>query len=292
MKNLSNKIALSLLVMAIIMFSVEISAQPKSQNNKSTKGFAAVNGLKMYYEIHGQGRPLLLLHGAYMTIEGPFRQLISQFKDRYQVIVPELQAHGRTADIDREITYEALADDMSEFLKYLKLDSVNILAYSMGSEVALQLAIRHPEKVKKIALISGSYSSEGLQPVFLPLVPQITPEMFNGSPFKIQYDSLAPKPNFPTLVEKLKRLDLKQFNWEKDYVKIKQPILLVFGDSDITTIDHIRDMFKKLGGNVAGDLQPLPAIQLAILPGTSHMGMLSKLDWIQPLADSFLTDKK
>jgi pimeloyl-ACP methyl ester carboxylesterase len=138
-------------------------------------------------------------------------------------------------------------------------------------------------------LISATYSSGGLQPAFLPLVPQITPEMFNGSPFKTQYDSLAPKPeNFPALVEKLKKLDMKNFNWEKEYVKIKKPTLLVFGDSDIATIEHISDMFKKLGGNVAGDMMPLPPVQLAILPGTSHLGIMNQLASLQPMVQNFL----
>ena len=287
------KKAFTRLLSALIFLTIclnQVMAQANKANRQSIlKGYAPVNGLKMYYEIHGQGKPLLLLHGAYMSIEGPFRDLIKEYSDSFKVIVPEFQGHGRTADINREITYEYLADDIYELVKYLRLDSVDIFGYSMGSGAAMQVGIRHPEIVKKMVLVSGSYSSDGLQPAFIPLVPQIVPEMFAGSPFKNQYDSLAPnRDKFPVLVSKLKKLDLQAFNWEKDYVNMKKPLLLVFGDADIVTIDHIKDMFKKQGGNVAGDLQPLPQVQLLILPGTSHLGMMGRLGEIDRYVKEFL----
>jgi pimeloyl-ACP methyl ester carboxylesterase len=285
------KLNLPVIIFALLFVAVPTILNGQGKKSQPVRDYAAVNGLRMYYEIHGEGKPLILLHGAYMTIEGPFRELINQYASTRRVIVPELQAHGRTADIDRDITYESLADDVSALIAFLNLDSADVLGYSMGGAAAMQLAIRHPKQVKKLVLVSTTYSSDGIQPAFLPMVPNIKPEMFTGSPFKMQYDSLAPTPeNFPVLVEKLKKLDMQSFNWEEAYAKIKNPVMLIFGDSDIATIDHIANMFKKLGGNVPGDMAPLPPVQLAILPATTHLGMMNQLGSLQPMVSRFLTE--
>ncbi len=251
-------------------------------------GYAPVNGLKMYYEVRGTGAPLVLLHGAYMTIEGPIRQMANELSKTRQVIVTEFQAHGRTNDINRDITCENLADDVAALFKYLKIDSADVMGYSLGGSVALQLAIRHPGRVKKIVSMSATYSDEGLQPVFKPLVPTITPALFEGSIFKKQFDSLAPDPkHFPELVSKLKKMDMTVFDWEKEYVKIKHPMLLVFGDADGTTIEHATKMFTRLGGGVMGDLTPMPRVRLLVLPYTSHVGVLSRISWFMPMIKDF-----
>lgn len=289
MKKLISRLNLAFAVVILAAITSGATAQSAGLQKKgSIKGYAPVNGMKMYYEIHGEGQPMILLHGAYMSIEGPFRQVIAEYAKTRKVIALEFQGHGRTADIPRDITYEHLADDVNALIKYLKLDSADIFGYSMGAGVGIQLAIRHPLTVKKLVLLSGSYSFDGLQPVFIPLVPQITPAMFEGSPFKQDYDTLSPNPkNFPQLVEKLKKLDMTHFNWEKDYVKIRQPLFLIFGDADVITIEHIADMFKKLGGNVMGDLSPMPKVQLAVLPHTSHVGVANRLNWILPMVTEF-----
>jgi pimeloyl-ACP methyl ester carboxylesterase len=282
------------LVIAISMLlTVMLPNLSQSQNNKPTSGYAQVNELKMYYEVMGRGNPIILLHGAYMTIEGPMREIATELAKSQKVYLVEMQAHGRTNDAKRDITYEGLADDVAAFAKAMKIDSADVLGYSMGAGVAIQLAIRHPQVVKKIIAISGSYSYDGMQPALEKLVPSITPAMFEGSPMKKEYDSLAPNPkNFPVLVEKLKKLDMTPFNWESDYVKIKKPLFLIFGDSDATTIDHIAKMLKGLGGNVMGDLAPMPQVQLAVLPRTSHMGIMSRLNYISPMVSEFLTAGK
>lgn len=262
-----------------------------AQQGKAVKtGYAPVNGLKMYYEVHGSGgSPMVLLHGAYQSIDKMFREIIAVYSKTRKVIALEFQGHGRTNDIDRDITYENLADDVNQLLQYLKVDSADVFGFSMGSSVGLQLAIRHPEKVKKMVLLSGGYSYDGMQPVFKPIVPTITAAMFEGSSFKQEYDSLSPHPaKFPVLVERLKKLDMTPFNWEADYVKIKKPLFLVFGDNDVVTLSHITDMVTKLGGNVMGDLQPMPNVRLAVLPYTSHLGMMNNFKWVYPLIDEFL----
>ena len=272
-----------------IILVVSLTNIRKSQSQSSSSGYTQVNDLKMYYEVMGSGDPIILLHGAYMTIEGPMRNIASELAKTQKVYLIEMQGHGRTMDAKRGITYEGLADDVAAFAKAMKIDSLDILGYSMGAGVAIQLAIRHPRMVKKIVAISGSYSYDGMQPALEQLIPSITPALFEGSPMKKEYDSLAPNPkNFPVLVEKLKKLDMTTFNWESDYVKIKNPLFLIFGDSDATTIDHIAKMLKGLGGNVMGDLAPMPQVQLAVLPRTSHMGVMTRLNWIYPMLSEFL----
>jgi pimeloyl-ACP methyl ester carboxylesterase len=156
----------------------------------------------------------------------------------------------------------------------------------------MQLAIRHPKSVRKLALLSGAYSFDGLHDAFKPMVPTMTAAMFDGTPLRSSYDSLSPHPEkFPVLVERLKKLDMTPYNWEKDYEKIKHPMLLVFGDADVVTVAHAREMYAKLGGTVMGDMAPLPPVQLAILPATTHIGVVYRLNWIIPMIQEFYAGK-
>jgi pimeloyl-ACP methyl ester carboxylesterase len=280
------------LAIILLFLVIVISRQVNAQAVKT--GYAPVNGMKMYYEVHGSGDPIVLLHGAYMTIEGPIREMAQALKKNRRVIVVELQGHGRTADVDRRaITYEQMADDVAVFLKYMKLDSTDIFGYSMGAGTAVQLAIRHPRLVKKMILASVSYNTSGWSPELMKLVPTITPAVFEGSLYKKEYDSLAPrKENFAVLVQKLKALDMAPQDWPAESIKaIKAPVLLMIGDSDAVTLEHAVDMFKLLGGGVMGDLQGLPRSQLSILPGTTHVGMMYQMNLLLPITEAFLNKK-
>jgi pimeloyl-ACP methyl ester carboxylesterase len=252
-------------------------------------GYAPVNGLRMYYEVHGSGRPLLLLHGAFMTANS-FGDLLPGLAARYQVIVPEMQAHGRTGDIDRPITYEQLADDCAALLRHLGIEQADIVGYSLGGATVLQLAIRHPELVRKIVPISASFSTDGWYAEAFSAIAQITPEMFDGTPWKQTYLDVAPNPNdFPTLVEKVKALDSTSMAWPPESIGgIKAPAFVIIGDSDGTKPEHAVDMFRLFGGGVMGDLAGMPASQLAILPGTHHVGMLERSDWLLDMIPLFL----
>jgi len=250
-------------------------------------GYAHVNGLDMYYEIHGTGEPLIVVHGAYMTVE-LMGDLIAALAEKRRVVAVELQGHGRTADVDRPFTYEQSADDIASLLGHLGIDRADVYGYSLGGGVALQLGLRHPDRVRKLAIASASFSSDGVYPEVLGGIENITPEMFDGTSWRNAYDRIAPDPSaFPMLVQKLKRLDMTPFEWPID--DLVAPALILVGDSDGTRLEHAIEMFRHLGGGVFGDLAPeLPASQLAILPGTTHVGMLERADWISGMVTEFL----
>jgi pimeloyl-ACP methyl ester carboxylesterase len=256
--------------------------------NSPHTGYAPVNGLNMYYEIHGTDQPLVVLHGSFMTIE-LMGKLIPELARSRQVIAVEFQGHGHTADIDRPITFEGLADDTAALVRHLGIGRVDILGYSLGGCVAWQTAIRHPDVVRKLVIVSAYHSSAGMHPEALPAFEQIRPEMFDG-PWRDAYNKHAPDPKaFPVLVEKLKRLDLTPFEWPADAIRaISAPTLIVLGDSDGTRLEHAVEEFRLRGGGVFGDLVGLPTSQLAILPGTTHVGMLGRTDWLLLMVPPFL----
>ena len=173
-----------------------------SAQEKPTTGYAPVNGLKMYYEVHGSGEPVVLLHGAFMTITGNWTGWIGELSKTRKVIAVEMQGHGRTADIERDISSENLADDVAALLDYLKIPSADVIGYSMGGGVAMQCAIRHPEKVRKVVSISAAFRRDGWVKEALDAFPKLTAEAFKGSPIEAEYKKLSPTPDeFPEFVK-------------------------------------------------------------------------------------------
>jgi pimeloyl-ACP methyl ester carboxylesterase len=240
-------------------------------------GYAPMNGLQMYYEIHGAGEPLLLLHGAYGTID-LWGSVLSSLAEHRRVIAVEQQAHGHTADVDRPLSYEQMTEDTAALLRHLGIEKADIFGYSMGANIGLQLAMRHPNLVRKLVAVSANYRSDGYYPELLELIQTITPEVFAGSPLEASYLRNAPNPdNWPVLIDKLKQLDAQEFAWpEGDIRAIKAPTLLVMADSDAMRPEHMVDLFRLLGGGVPGDLTGLPKSQLAVIPGATHVSLVAE----------------
>ncbi len=241
-------------------------------------GYAPVNGLQMYYEIHGAGEPLLLLHGAFGAIDlwGP---ILSTLAEHHQVTAIEFQGHGHTADIiDRPLGYEQLADDVTAVMEHLGVEHANIVGYSMGGTTGLQLAIRHPDLVRKLVAVSPNYRSDGYYPELLAGLQLMSPEIFAGTPEEAAYLRHAPNPeDFPVLVEKQKVLPQDFAFAEEDVAAIRAPTLVVLGDSDVVHPEHAVALFRLLGGGVPSDLTgSLPSSQLAILPGTTHRSIVGE----------------
>jgi pimeloyl-ACP methyl ester carboxylesterase len=248
----------------------------------SKSSYARVNGLDMYYEIHGEGQPLVLLHGALSAIGTSFGKLLPHLAKDRQVIAVEMQGHGHTADIDRPLRYEHLADDIAALLTQIGIEQADLFGWSLGAGVALQAAMRYPERVGKLVLASVTYNSGGLYPELLVGIAHATPEDLAGTPFYEEYIRIAPHPqDFPRLFAKQQQLDGELQDWPVEAMRaIKAPTLLISGDSDIVRPEHTVELFRLLGGGVPGDLVGLPRSQLAVLPGTTHVTLLERAEWL------------
>jgi pimeloyl-ACP methyl ester carboxylesterase len=271
-----------------LLLSAAVSAQ-----QKPTTGYAPVNGLKMYYEVHGSGDPVVLLHGSFMTIPGNWNGWIGELAKTRKVIAVEMQGHGRTADIQRDFSYENLADDVAALLDHLKIPSADLIGYSMGGSVAMQCAIRHPEKVRKVVSISAVFRHDGWVKEALDAFPQLTSEALKGSPIETEYKKLSPTPNeFPNLIKRAIAMDLKPYDFGADKLKAtKAPMFFIHGDADGIRLEHIAEMYRLKGDEIFGDMRPRSASRLAILPNTTHVTLMERMPVIVPMVNDFFDAK-
>jgi pimeloyl-ACP methyl ester carboxylesterase len=247
-------------------------------------GYASVNGLKLYYEINGAGSPgtpLILLHGGLGTVE-MFKDILPSFTKCRRVIGVDLQAHGRTADIDRPLSFELMADDIAGMIRLLGFEQADIFGYSLGGGVALQTAIRHSQVVRKLVLVSAPYKRDGWYPEVLIGMSQMGPEAakpMKQSPIYEAYARLAPRrEDWPLLLAKLGQLLRQPYDWSEEVNKIHAPTLIVIGDADSIRPAHAVEFFELLGGGkkeVGWDGSGMPKSRLAILPATTHYNVIS-----------------
>ncbi len=248
----------------------------------STTGYADVNGLHLYYETYGSGAPLVLLHGGMLTIDLNFASLIPTLAQTHTVIGVEMQGHGRTANIDREITYANLATDILALLDHLGIARAAVLGHSMGGGVALELAVNHPDRVSAIVPISASVSKDGMHPDLL------DPSTFETSPimptaqdfadFKGAYERLSPHPEqFDAFLMSLSGMDSDFAGWtDEQLAGISCPVLIVQGDNDFTTVPHAGVMLAKI-----------PNSTLAVIPATTHMQVTRRDTILLPVLEQF-----
>jgi len=267
-----------------------------SAQEKPTTGYAPVNGLKMYYEVHGSGDPVVLLHGSFMTITnnwtapwGKGADWIGELSKTRKVIAIEMQGHGRTADIQRDFSYENLADDVAALLDHLKIPRADLIGYSMGGGVAMQCAIRHPDKVRKVVSISAPFRLDGLVKEALDAFPKLSAETFKGSSIETEYKKLSPTPNeFPNFIKRVIAMDLKPYDFGADKLKATPaPMFFIHGDADGVRLEHIAEMFRLKGDEIYGDLRPRSASRLAVLPNTTHVTLMERMPVIVPMVNDF-----
>ena len=252
--------------------------------------YASVNALNMYYEVHGSGRPLVLLHGGISNIETDFGLLLPALAKDRQVIAIEQQAHGRTADVDRPLSISQMAGDTVALLRQIGLENADFFGYSMGAAIALQITIEHPEMVGKAVLAAVAYKAEGAHSGTSDSVEDLNPEMMAATPFGQAYARMAPNPDdWPKLLKKVGEWGRNIKDLAAEAVEsIQAPVLLVYGDSDIVKPEHAVEMFRLLGGGVPGDLVGLPRCRLAVLPGTTHITLVHRADWLISMINEFL----
>jgi pimeloyl-ACP methyl ester carboxylesterase len=238
--------------------------------------YADVNGLSLYYEEHGSGEPLVLLHGGISAGE-MFAPLLPQLAAQRRVITVDLQGHGHTADVDRPLRPESMADDIAALIEHLGLANADVLGYSLGGLVALRTAIQHPQLVRRLVLVSVPFRRDGSHPEVVAAMDQMTPEiaeMLKQSPLYELYSRLAPRPqDWPALIAKTSEMLKYDYDWTIETEQISTPTMLVFADADSVRPAHIVEFYGLLGGGLrdAGfDGSARPTARLAILPGTTH----------------------
>jgi pimeloyl-ACP methyl ester carboxylesterase len=252
---------------------------------------AFVNGVNMYYQIQGRGGvPLVLLHGAFSNIQTDFGKLMPLLAKNRQVIAIEQQGHGHTPDVERPLTYEQMADDVAELLRQLRIPRADFLGYSMGGATAMYVALRHPQLVRKFVFAGGAaYTPDGFYPELMEGEKTMKPEDFAGTPWLRAYKRIAPHPgDWPRLVAKIRDLDLSWRGLSESQMRsIKVPVQLIVGDADIVRPEHVIEMLRLLGGGAPGDLVGLPRSQLAVLPGTTHVTLIDRTDWLLSMVQDF-----
>ena len=256
-------------------------------------GYVGVGGgLELYYERHGRGDPLVLLHGALGTIDSCFAGLLPVLARRFEVIAVELQGHGHTGDVDKPFTYEGMAADTAALLEALGIARAAIVGYSLGGAVGLVLALDRPDLVERLVYFGGvSFDPSGVYPELMDAFASFDPHQLDGTPWHQAYRLVAPDPEaWIPLVQKMNELDHTGFAVPRQRLAgLQAPTLLMIGDADVVLPEHVIELFRLLGGGVPGDLVPLPAAQLAILPGTNHVDLLDRVDWLSSMIMAFLT---
>ncbi|NCD69519.1 alpha/beta fold hydrolase [Mucilaginibacter agri] len=276
------------LVIAMLLFTVFRSKGQQSKPAES--GYIPVNGIKVYYEVFGNGKPLVLLHGAFMTIDANWGELIPELSKTRKVIAIEFQGHGHTPFSDRKFDLATLASDVDSVMNYLKVDSADVAGYSMGGSVAYQLTIQNPKRVKKLVIISSTYKSTGWAPQVTEAFKNMKPEMFTNSPMKTAYDAAAPdKTKWTKFIAQMLAFIASPFDMgDNNIAKITSPVLIISGDNDGLDKVELGKTYQLLGGGVSADMQPMPKSHLAIVPSQSHVSLMMQSKMILGYLNGFL----
>ncbi len=243
-------------------------------------GYAPINGLSMYYEIQGSGQPLVLLHGGF-GLTGMFSAILPLLAENRQVIAVDLQAHGRTADIDRPLRLELMGDDIAALITHLGFKQADVMGYSMGGGTALRTAIQHPELIRKLVVVSMPFKRNGWYPEMVTSMAQMGAtfaDFIKDTPMYQNYVSVAPHPQqFPVLCEKMGAMLRQDYDWSAEVAALKMPTLIVCGDADGMPPAHAAQFFELLGGGQrdgSWDGSGMSTSQLAILPGITHYNIV------------------
>jgi pimeloyl-ACP methyl ester carboxylesterase len=276
-----------ILLIAIMFIGSSSSGQ---QIKPSNSGYAPVNGINVYYEVYGEGRPLVLLHGAFYTIDMNWGQLIPELSKSRKVIAIEMQGHGHTPFSDRELSITTLANDVEKVMDYLKIDSADVAGFSMGGSVAYQFAVQSPKRLRKLVIISSTYKTNGWLPIVNGGFKDFKPEFFDNTPIKTAYDAVAPdKTKWRKFLEQMFAFAKVPFNvGDSNISKIAAPVLIISGDNDGTDKVELMKTYQLLGGGVSADLQPMPKSQLAIVPSQGHVSLMMQTTTILNYLNGFL----
>ena len=274
----------------IVIITLTASRSNGQQIRPSNSGFAPVNGIKVYYEVYGEGRPLVLLHGAFYTIEMNWGQLIPDLAKTRKVIAIEMQGHGHTPFSARELSITTLASDVEGVMDYLKIDSADVAGFSMGGSVAYQFAVQSPKRLRKLVIISSTYKSAGWLPIVNGGFKDLKLEFFDHTPIKAAYDAVAPDTTkWRSFLKQMFDFAKVPFNiGDSNIAKIAAPVLIISGDNDGLDKIELMRTYQLLGGGVSADLQPMPKSHLAIVPSQGHVSLMMQAKIILGYLNDFL----
>jgi pimeloyl-ACP methyl ester carboxylesterase len=260
------------------------------QIKPSGSGYAPVNGIKVYYEIYGQGRPLVLLHGAFYTIDMNWGELIPELSKTRKIIAIEMQGHGHSPFSERKLSINALASDVEGVMDYLEIDSADVAGYSMGGSVAYQFAVQSPKRLRNLVIISSTYKSNGWLPAVNNAFNNFKPEFFDNTPLKTNYEAVAPdKTKWRKFLDQMIVFAGEPFNvGDSNIAKIKAPVLIISGDNDGLDKVELAKTYQLLGGGIVADMEPMPKSQLAIIPSQGHVTVMMQTKAILGYLNDFL----
>lgn len=260
------------------------------QVKPSAQGLIPLKDSKVYYEVYGTGKPIILLHGAFMTINSNWSQLIPELAKTRKVIAIELQGHGHSPYSDRKFDHAILADDVAGVMDYLKIENAAMLGYSFGGAVAYQFAIQYPKRLNELVIISATYKSNGWMPEINNAFKNMKPALFENSPMQQAYDAVAPdKTKWTKFLEQMISLAQHPFDLgDANIAKISSPVLIIAGDNDGLDKIELAKTYQLLGGAVVGDFGQMPKSQLGIIPGQSHVSIMNQTSIILGFLNSFL----
>jgi pimeloyl-ACP methyl ester carboxylesterase len=260
----------------------------------TSSGYADVNGINLYHEVYGQGEPLVLIHGGLTTI-GEMEGWVQALAKMRQVIAVEMQGHGRTADTDRPMSFATMGDDIAALLNYLKIPRADLVGHSFGGASAIRAGIRHPDKVRRLVVISSPYARSGWYPETQKGMSQISASMAENM-MQTPTGKLSkqwPEPQrFPHFLDKMGKMMTEDYDWSAEIAKLVIPVLLVFADNDSVSQKHIAEFFALLGGGVKepGWLNTqLSKSRLAVVPGYSHYNFIASAE-VPQIVSRFLAD--
>lgn len=252
------------------------AAAQEAASRPDSTGYIAVNGLNYWFEMHGKGEPLLLLHGG-LGSTGMFGPVLTKLAENRRVIGIDLQGHGRTALGTRKISLVDIGNDLAAVLRKLGINQVDVMGYSFGGGAALRLAVQHPTLVRRLVVASAPYAQNGFFPEMLPQQASVSAAMaeaMKDTPMYRSYAPIAPRPDeFPRLLDAMGEYMRQPYDWSADVKKLTMPVMLVYGDSDMVRPEHIVSFYQLLGGGLkdAGWMREhMSKNRLAILPDLTH----------------------
>jgi pimeloyl-ACP methyl ester carboxylesterase len=299
---LRRMVVIGLVAMTVTASAAESPPPSKPQGPKASRsGYLPINGLKVYYEVFGvlgksKTAPLLLIPGAFLSTDS-MKPWVAAFAAKRPVIVFDQQGHGRTADTSRKMSYEQFGDDAAALLRALKVERADVMGYSQGGGVALQLALRHPTLVNKLVSLSATYRRDGWYPAVIKAIEGLNAKVFLGTPVEEAFKKHTPDAKvFEAYIEKMKVLNANDQNITDAQMRaMSAKTMVIVGDADGVKPEHAVAMFKLRGGGdedaaVTGTLTKVPAARLVILPATSHIGISGEAKVLESMVTPFLDD--